>query len=232
MNIEKYEKLSELDKYFRDIKDYIPLTCDEEKRLSEEIKNGSETALEKLVTSNLKFVVSIAKAYRKYGVPFSDLISEGNVGLIRAAKKFDGTKNIRFISYAVWWIKNSLQECVEQYNKNHKEYNCLDEGMINSNASREYRERTINNEFENEMADLQSRKATISELMKCLKKREIKILIEYYGLGDSKEKTLDEISEEMNISNERVRQIKDKALIKLRTEALMSNEFNMYKSLR
>ena len=115
MKLKKYEKLEEIDSYFSEIKKYKHLTNAEEKELAEKIKQGDEKALNKLVTSNLKFVVNIAKAYRKSGVPFSDLISEGNVGLMKAAKKFDGNKNIRFISYAVWWVKNSIQECIEEY---------------------------------------------------------------------------------------------------------------------
>lgn len=232
MDFGKYEKLEEIDSYFSDIKKYKHLTKGEEKKLYEEIKNGNEQALERLITSNLKFVVNIAKSYRKSGVPFSDLISEGNVGLIKAAKRFDGTKDIRFISYAVWWIKNSIQECIDTYQQENKENSGIEDYVFDNCMTSDYETNYINEDFENELMDLQSRKASIADLMKCLKKREAKILIEYFGLDNNKEKTLDEISNELNISNERVRQIKDKALVKLRTEALMSDEFDVYKTLR
>lgn len=232
MDFGKYEKLEEIDSYFSDIKKYKHLTKGEEKKLYEEIKNGNEQALEILITSNLKFVVNIAKSYRKSGVPFSDLISEGNVGLIKAAKRFDGTKDIRFISYAVWWIKNSIQECIDTYQQENKENCGIEDYVFDNCTTSDYETNYINEDFENELMDLQSRKASIADLMKCLKKREAKILIEYFGLDNNKEKTLDEISNELNISNERVRQIKDKALVKLRTEALMSDEFDVYKTLR
>ncbi len=234
MNLKKYEKLEEIDSYFDDIKDYRPLTKEEECELSEEIKKGNKKALDKMVTSNLRFVINIAKAYRKSGVPFSDLISEGNLGLIKAAEKFDSNKGVRFISYAVWWIKNSIQECIEEYKKGMNESSGVDDYIFDNctDTEMEYYQSCINEDFENELMDLQSRKASINELMKCLKGREAKIVIEYFGLRNGKEKTLDELSNEMNLTNERIRQIKDKALVKLRTEALMSNEFETYKNLR
>ena len=232
MKLKKYEKLEEIDSYFSEIKKYKHLTNAEEKEIAEKIKQGDEKALNKLVTSNLKFVVNIAKAYRKSGVPFSDLISEGNVGLMKAAKKFDGNKNIRFISYAVWWVKNSIQKCIEEYQQKNMEINAIDDYVFTNCTNTKYDETNyINENFENELMDLQSRKASITDLMKCLKNREIKVLIDYFGLKDGKEKTLEEISNELHLTNERVRQIKDNALVKLRTEALMSDEFETYKEL-
>lgn len=233
MKLKRYEKLVEIDSYFDDIKRYKHLTKAEERELAERIKQGDEKALNKLVTSNLKFVVNIAKVYRKSGVPFSDLISEGNVGLMKAAKKFDGTKNIRFISYAVWWVKNSIQECIEEYHQENKEINAVEDYILDNCTNTDYDGTNyINENFENELMNLQSRKTSITDLMKCLQDREIKVLIDYFGLENGKEKTLEEISDELHITNERVRQIKDKALIKLRTEALMSDEFETYKELR
>lgn len=232
MKLKKYEKLDEIDSYFDDIKKYKHLTKTEEKELAERIKQGDEKALNKLVTSNLKFVVNIAKSYRKSGVPFSDLISEGNVGLMKAAKKFDGNKDIRFISYAVWWVKNSIQECIEEYHQENKEINTVEDYVLTNCTDTDYNGTNyINDDFENELMNLQSRKSSINELMKCLKDREIKVLMDYFGLNDGKEKTLDEISDELHLTNERVRQIKDKALVKLRTEALMSDEFETYKEI-
>ena len=228
-----FEKLDEIDAYFEDIKKYRPLSSREEKELAVKIRKGDKSALDKLVNANLKFVVNYAKQYRKSGVPFSDLISEGNIGLIKAAEKFDETKGVKFISYAVWWIRNSIQECINRYLGNVEEVNAEAHVFDNcKKAEYDYSSEIVNEEFEEELTNLQSREATISELMKTLKKREIRILSLYFGLYDGKEMTLDEIGQEMDLTKERVRQIKDKALVKLKVNALSSDEFDTFKELR
>ncbi|HWV56333.1 MAG TPA: sigma-70 family RNA polymerase sigma factor, partial [Longimicrobiales bacterium] len=104
-----------MDQYLREISAYPLLSREEEIELARRIHDGDQDALEKLVRSNLRFVVSIAKRYQNQGVSLGDLINEGNVGLIRAAHKFDETKGTKFISYAVWWIRQSiLQALAEQ----------------------------------------------------------------------------------------------------------------------
>src|SRR5918996_1249762 len=109
-----YEEGS-LDQYLRDISAYPLISRDEEVRLAQQIRKGDQECLDKLVRSNLRFVVSVAKKYQNQGVSLSDLINEGNLGLIRAAHKFDETKGIKFISYAVWWIRQAiLQALAEQ----------------------------------------------------------------------------------------------------------------------
>jgi len=226
--VKKYEKLYEIDSYFNEIKNFKSLTFEEESELAYKIKNGDEKALEKLVTSNLKFVVNIVKQYRHSGVPFSDLISEGNIGLIKAAKKFDPSKGVKLISYAVWWIKNSVQECINDYISNHSQNIGFDDYILDKDKKYDF---PLDCGIDVEISTLQGRNESIKELMQCLRKREAQIVIEYFGLSNEKEKTLDEISSELNITNERVRQIKDKALIKLRTEALLSKEFETYKTL-
>ena len=229
--VKRWEKLEELNSYFKEIQNYTPLTRRAENKLAEKIKKGDERALQKLVQSNLKFVITIAKQYRNTGVSFSDLISEGNVGLIKAARKFDETKGVKFISYAVWWIRASIQECVDNYKK-HNEF-FADEFVFNkqSEVNYEYTSDVINSEFEAEMIDAQSRNASIETLMETLERREIRILALYFGLYGNKERTLDEIGEEMGLTKERVRQIKDKAIIKLKCNALMSDEFDVYSQL-
>ena len=107
-----YEK--EVDYYFNSLKKYRKLSNEEEKELGFKIQNGDKEALNILVEHNLRFVVNIAKGYRERGVPFADLISEGNLGLIHAANKFDPNKNIRFISYAVWWIRCYINDFIEE----------------------------------------------------------------------------------------------------------------------
>jgi len=226
-----YERIEELDVYFRDLKRCKPMTKEEEFREFEKFHNGDRKSYEKIITSNLKFVVSIAKRYRKYGVNFADLISEGNFGLIKAVGNFDEKKGIRFISYAVWWIKAYIQEYINSVINN----NIIDfEGLNYNNVDNEYEENSniINNEFEDEMINAQSRDTSLTELMECLEKREQEILILYFGLYGNKESTLDEIGDEMNLTKERVRQIKDKALVKMKTNALMSEEFDTFCSLR
>lgn len=232
MKINNFNKINEIENYFCEIKNFHPLSKEEENLLSEEIKKGNQNAIERLVTSNLKFVVNIAKSYRNSGVPFSDLISEGNIGLIKAAQKFDSKKDVRFISYAVWWVKNSIQDCINEYQNNYTENSGIEDYVFENCTNTDYVCNNINDDFENELINIQSRKDSINELMSCLQQREIKILMEYFGIKDGKEKTLDEISNELQITNERVRQIKDNALIKLRTYALTSNEFETYKNLR
>src|SRR2546421_1393186 len=101
-----------LDQYLREISQYPLITREEEVTLAQRIKRGDEEALDKLVRSNLRFVVSVAKKYQNQGVSLSDLINEGNLGLIRAAHKFDETKGIKFISYAVWWIRQAILQAL------------------------------------------------------------------------------------------------------------------------
>ena len=145
--VKRYEKLDEIDSYFNEIKKFRPLSKKEEYKLIDEVQNGNEVALKKLVESNLKFVVSIAKKYRKSGVCFSDLISEGNIGLIKAAHKFDKSKGTKFITYAVWWVKSCIQDCIENYKKQ-SEFST--DGFVFGNAVNqeyEYNSNLINSEY-------------------------------------------------------------------------------------
>jgi RNA polymerase primary sigma factor len=232
--VKRYEHIDELDKYFEDVKKYNKrLTQDEEIELSYKIRSGNKDALDKLVKHNLRFVISVAKKYRsKTDVSFADLISEGNIGLINAAKKFDPTRNVRFSSYAKWWIKASINECIEYY-KGNIEYNFVDDYQIVNLAEKDNLYGDVVEEFEKKMNNVQSRKSAIDDLVKCLEDREKKILMLFYGLGDSsREMNLDEISKEMCLTKERVRQIKDSALVKLKCEALCSSEYETYKELR
>lgn len=230
--VKKYEHIEELDKYFRDVKRYKKLSAEEERELGFRIQRGDEEALNKLVTSNLRFVVLTAKRYRsKTDVSFADLISEGNIGLIKAAKRFDPTKNIRFVSYAVWWIKASINECIERYTGN-LEYNLMDDRQIVNLTERDEMYETVNEDFERKMNNIQSRSSAIEDLIQCLDERERKIITLFYGLNeDYREMNLDEISKEMSLTKERVRQIKDYALVKLKCEALVSPEYDVYKNL-
>ncbi|MCL4167110.1 UNVERIFIED_CONTAM: hypothetical protein GTU68_056683, partial [Idotea baltica] len=106
-----------LDKYLTDISKISILTADEEVELAIKIKQGDTAALDKLISSNLRFVVSVAKQYQNNGLSLSDLINEGNVGLMKAAKRFDETKGFKFISYAVWWIRQSIIQAIVEYSR-------------------------------------------------------------------------------------------------------------------
>lgn len=217
----KWEYVKELDKYFSDIKHFKTLSRQEERALGMKIQRGDKSALNKLVNHNLKFVVSIAKKYRDRGVPFEDLISEGNMGLYHAAEKYDGRKETKFITYAVWWIKNSINEIIKDYASNN-EIN-VDDFIFDKKKSVEYHQELINEEFEEELNNIQSRNDSVEELLKCLQERERKIVTMFFGLKGTKEMNLDEIGQSMSLSMERVRQIKDVALIKLKSNVLMMN---------
>lgn len=228
-----YEHVQELSTYFNDIQNIRRLTRREEQILSEKIQKGDEQALNKLVYHNLRFVVHIAKNYRNNNVPFADIISEGNLGLIRAAHKFDSTKGVKFISYAVWWIKNSINECIEKYNRDNETLS-YDDYTINKCTDLDNKFEQINEDFEEKINNIQSRKDAIESLMKCLHEREIKILTLFFGLNGGREMTLEEVGKEMCLTNERVRQIKDSALSKLKCEVLTytDDEIDTFRLLR
>lgn len=232
MKTNSYDKLEEIDIYFREIKKYKPLNRKREAELSKRIQRGDENALNELVNANLRFVVSVAKKYRSSGVPFHDLIAEGNIGLIKAARKFDADKGVKFISYAVWWVKSAIQDCIVSATKGDEfqsdEYNTI----MCRDAEFEYNPHIINEEYENDLVNLSSRRDAIDELMATLSERETKILLMYYGLDGGEECTLDKIGKEMNLTKERVRQIKDNALSKMKVNALMSEEFDSFNELR
>lgn len=212
--------------YFYEINKYKPLSFEEERIVGKKVKEGDELATEKLILSNLKFVVMIAKSYKTYGLPFSDLIAEGNIGLIKAAKKFDFNKENKFISYAVWWIKQSIQD----YIKRNVSVNVEVQGIFTppeKSANEDgYVDNVIDVEDDNEIEHEQAKVNILSELMECLSKRENDIITCYFGIGDNEEMTLEEIGSKYGLTKERVRQIKEKALIKLRSNALIYKNMN------
>ena len=232
MKVNNNEKLEEIDIYLEQIKRYKLLTREREYELSERIKKGDEQALDELVNANLRFVVSIAKAYKKSGIPFHDLISEGNIGLVKAASKFDHTKGVKFISYAVWWVKSQIQESIKENAKSDNFHGDDYMEMMMRDSDFEYKTNLINEDFENDVVTMSSRQTVIDELTKVLNEREKKILLMYYGVGRKSECTLEEIGSELNLTKERVRQIKDKALTKVKINALISDEFDSFSESR
>jgi RNA polymerase primary sigma factor len=257
-----------LDQYLRDISAYPLIDRDEEVRLAQRIRQGESEALDKLVRSNLRFVVSVAKKYQNQGVALADLINEGNLGLIRAAHKFDETKGIKFISYAVWWIRQAiLQALAEQsrivrvplnragtLHRIGKRANALlqelgrepthEEIAEEMDLSEEEVAKTISisqthlsldapltpgednrlldylpdnlNPTPDEQTFEKALTEAIEESLSSLKEREAKILRLYFGLDGEEPMTLEQIGSLLGITRERVRQIKEKALSRLR----------------
>jgi len=257
-----------LDQYLKDISLYPLINREEEARLARLIRQDDQEALDKLVRSNLRFVVSVAKKYQNQGVSLSDLINEGNLGLIRAAHKFDETKGIKFISYAVWWIRQAILQALAEQSRivrvplnragtlhrigrrastllqelgreaTHAEiaegmdiseeevaktmsisqvHLSLDAPMSPGEDNRllDYLPDTINATPDERMFE-KALTESVEEALSCLKEREAKILRLYFGLDGSEPMTLEEIGTLLGITRERVRQIKEKALSRLR----------------
>lgn len=256
-----------LDKYLQEIGHEELLTTDQEVELAQRIRKGDKRALEKLTKANLRFVVSVAKQYQNQGLSLPDLINEGNVGLIKAAEKFDETRGFKFISYAVWWIRQSiLQAIAEQsrlvrlplnqvgsvnkiarelsrFEQEHERKPSVDEiaervdlpedkiaDAMKANSRHVSMDAPIADGEDSSMIDflagdssntdrelaIESLKAEVSRILKLLTDKEQKVLRAFFGIDGSPEMTLDEIGEKYNLTRERVRQIKEKALRRLR----------------
>ena len=257
-----------LDKYLQEIGKVDLITADMEVELAQKIKAGDQIALEKLTKANLRFVVSVAKQYQNQGLTLPDLINEGNLGLIKAAKRFDETRGFKFISYAVWWIRQSvLQALAEQsrivrlplnkigsINKINKTFarleqenerppsaeeiaKELDMTVSDVKVSMKISGRHVSMDaplIEGENSNLydvlnsgespnpdksllhESLKIEILRALETLTPREADVLKLYFGLGDTLPMTLEEIGETFDLTRERVRQIKEKAIRRLK----------------
>ena len=256
-----------LDKYLHEIGKVDLITAEEEVILARKIREGDQAALERLTKTNLRFVVSVAKQYQNQGLTLGDLINEGNLGLIKAAKRFDETKGFKFISYAVWWIRQSiLQAIAEQsrivrlplnqvgslskiskaFSKLEQEYerepspeelaDILETTVekISDTLSNSGRHVSMDAPFvqgeENTLLDVlenhepntdsslinESLSEEIKRSLSTLTEREREIIVLIFGLSTNHPLSLEEIGEKFNLTRERVRQIKDKALQRLR----------------
>ncbi len=257
-----------LDRYLHEIGKVSLITPEEEVDLARKIQAGDQLALEKLTKANLRFVVSVAKQYQNQGLTLGDLINEGNLGLIKAAKRFDETRGFKFISYAVWWIRQSiLQALAEQsrivrlplnrvgaLNKIGKELSKLEQEYERLPSAAELSESlemsvsevadtlkisgrhlSVDAPFaqgeDNRLLDVleneetpnpdtelmsESLKVEIERALSKLSKREAEVIRLYFGIGREHSLTLEEIGERFDLTRERVRQIKEKALRKLR----------------
>jgi RNA polymerase primary sigma factor len=257
-----------LDKYLQDIGKEELITADEEVQLAQRVKQGDNIALEKLVKANLRFVVSVAKQYQNQGLSLPDLINEGNLGLIKAAKRFDETRVFKFISYAVWWIRQSiLQALAEQsriirlplnqvgsLNKIKKATSKLEQEFERTPSSEEIAEKLempdykinaakkiatryismdapLTQDEETKFLDVfvsndspttddglirESLAREIQRSLSTLSKKERDVVNLYYGIGMPHGLTLEEIGAKFDLTRERVRQIKEKAIRRLK----------------
>lgn len=253
-----------LNSYFKDLRKTTPLTHEEEINLSARIKNGDQEALNKLVVSNLRFVVTVAKQYQHQGLDLTDLIQCGNEGLIKAARLYDGTKGCKFISYAVWWIRqsivgaiykvsNTIKFSISHVIKQHKikkivskleaklgraptieeiadnielsesqinDIFLYDKDVVSTDDSTGLEDITVGdtiygNDDPNEEIDKDSITEEIGTIISRLGDREQDIIRMFFGIS-VKELTLEEIGEKFGTTAERIRQIKEDALIKLK----------------
>jgi RNA polymerase primary sigma factor len=257
-----------LEKYLADISKEEMISPDEEIVLAKKIREGDEAALDRLTRANLRFVVSVAKQYQNQGLTLPDLINEGNLGLIKAAKRFDETRGFKFISYAVWWIRQSIMQAISEHarivrlpvnqlgslTKINKAFTKLEQEYEREPSLEELAEITdltvdkISDAFristrqvsvdapllngednslldviqnkEVEQADTimmnQSLKKEIERSLNVLDEKERDVISLFFGLDSEEPYTLEEIGEKYDLSRERVRQIKEKALKKLR----------------
>ncbi len=254
--------------YCDDIADSTPLSREKEVELSAKIHAGDMAARDELVQANLRFVIDVAKNYQKRGLPMADLVSAGNVGLMTASVRFDGTKGFKFISYAVWWIKQSIRQTIaEQARTVRLPVNKLNLIKDISKVSRRLGQgrevkpdveeiaqeleltaqevldtvlcarsvRSLDESFEedgslmNILSDERQRppdadvmeesaRAYVESILQNLEERELRIIRLYYGLDGAKAMTLEQIGDLMNLTRERIRQLKERALGKLRTQ--------------
>ena len=221
--------------YYDDLKKYKPLTKAKERMLLKLSKGGNVAAKNELIEANLKFVFDIAKHYTGRGLSISELISEGNIGLIKAIDKFDEHKDVRFISYAVWWIKQSIIESINK--KRMLNFVDINNGEMNAieNIKSDFTEIEDNNYFDLSNEDVRKEDEIkekqfeiVSEIISKLPDRERDIIETYYGLNDKDELTLLEIGKKYNLTSERVRQIKKKCLKKLRSEVLLMDDVECF----
>lgn len=259
-----------LEKYLQEIGKVELITPEEEVKLATRIKQGDQQALDRLTKANLRFVVSVAKQYQNQGLSLPDLINEGNLGLIKAAQRFDETRGFKFISYAVWWIRQSiLQALAEQSrivrlplnkvgltNRIQKAYSTLEQQFEREPSAEELAEllemdleevsatlginarhvsmdtplsegedNTLLDVLENpnaektdaELDHKESLKTEIDRSLKTLTERQKEVICYFFGIGVDHPMSLEDIGEKFNLTRERVRQIKDKAITKLKT---------------
>lgn len=257
-----------MDQYIKEIYKYSPLTRKEEQTLFPAAKAGNRFAYEQIINCNLRFVVSIAKKYQGQGIELNDLIAEGNIGLMKAYEKFDISKNFKFITYAVWWIRQSILNAIHEHAKTirlplNKLSNLTKVRKLKDHLEQEF-SRSISNEelmqytndpdlledlqYQYNMVDLDKPmdggehdlnavipdkttyidrdlkflREELDDILKSFTNREREVLYMYFGIGKTRAHTLKEIGEFMHLTRERIRQIKESVLKKLRKKKLIN----------
>ena len=217
--------------YLKEIGGFKPLTKKDEMKLWKRLKKNPEDsdAKNKLITSNLKFVVSVANSYKGRGLSLSDLVAEGNLGLLKAYTKFNPKVDVKFISYSVYWIRQSILEALEKRNDINGEELPLDYEKQEENVDEDYLEAEntpnlvnefVEDEADGEMERINKQREALNMLFEGLTDREKNIIVRYFGLGKNKAETLEEIGNTLNLTKERVRQIKEDGMQKLRSHAV------------
>jgi RNA polymerase primary sigma factor len=259
---------SALDQYLQDVSQHELITPEEEIRLARKAQKGDTRAIQALCKANLRFVISVAKKYQGRGLPLSDLIQQGNLGLVTAAIKFDPDQGVKFISYAVWWIRQAILSALAHHGRSvrvplnraaelskilkarqtlkvtfdreptseeiarHLEMNPQTVEMLEALNAGEVRldapigdsedsslvERFVSEEATTAVTEVEDRllREQIDDALSTLRERDALVLRLYYGLGDGREHTLEEIGQKLGITRERVRQLRDRALKELR----------------
>ena len=265
--------------YLRDIARHTPLSAKEEAAIARRIRKGDKRAVEKLIKANLRFVVSVARNYQNQGMPLSDLINEGNLGLIRAAYRFDEKKNFKFISYAVWWIRQAILQGLADHSRIvkvplNRVATIHKVGKVRAKLEQKFRrlpnDREVAEELEIEEREVTSTmkissrhasldapiidesagtlieilrnnnqenpddetvnnsiKAEIDKVLGILSERERNVIRMYFGIGEDTSYTLEEIGQQASITRERVRQIKNTALKKLKRSGRAQKLFKL-----
>jgi RNA polymerase primary sigma factor len=259
---------SALDQYLQDVSQHELITPEEEIRLARKAQKGDTKAIQALCKANLRFVISVAKKYQGRGLPLSDLIQQGNLGLVTAAIKFDPDQGVKFISYAVWWIRQAILSALAHHGRSvrvplnraaelskilkarqtlkvtfdreptseeiarHLDMNPQTVEMLEALNAGEVRldapigdsedsslvERFVSEEATTAVTEVEDRllREQIDDALSTLRERDALVLRLYYGLGDGREHTLEEIGQKLGITRERVRQLRDRALKELR----------------
>ena len=221
--------VSSVKKYMRDIKKEDLLTRDEEQALAEQIKNGSTAAINDLVKGNLRFVVQVAKQYQGMGVELEDLIGYGNLGLFEAAKRFDATRGVKFISFAVWYVRAELQSALNNVGRTVRipSHKTMTEGKDYSTVSTSapigddgnsdtYADRYLPSEKELPLDTLKDLQYELGKALSNLKPKQKTAIEMFYGIGYDYPKPMEQIAEELGVTGERARQLVRQAELALK----------------